>query len=593
MSATESILNEYPRPQFERKNWTNLNGTWSFEFDDNNIGESEHWYEKDSLAKKINVPFVYECKASGIGVTDYHENVWYQRQIQIPQLEPGKHVYLNFQGVDYCAKVWVNGRLVGEHTGANTAFRLDITYYAVLGGVNNIVVKAEDSMSCYQPRGKQRWLDHNFLCWYVQSTGIWKTVWMEYLDETHMKEVKITPDLDHQSVKFEYNFNALKDDRNLVLTTRITYEDHAVQVFDFQVTRDHMEYTANILDDSFIQKILLWTPENPNLYRVRFTLRRDGETLDEVDSYFGMRKISISDGKIFLNDQEIYQKLVLEQGFWPDTMFTPPSDEAIRKEIDCICEMGFNGIRLHQKIEDDRFLYYCDQKGLLVWSEMSATYLFSDEVVARFTEEWIQVVKQQYNHPCIITWTPFNESWGVPNIRSDKKQQKFTESIYYLTKSMDPMRPVITNDGWEHTISDIITIHDYEEDSKAFFEKYSDKEKLTRENVMSGSGKRLMADGFCYHGQPVIISEYGGTALDGIARQDDSWGYGKNAESKVEFLKRYAAMLESIKAQKYIVGYCYTQLTDVQQEQNGLYTEDRVPKVDPDKIKKINDFEAF
>lgn len=586
MSMNE--LNEYPRPQFERKDWVNLNGSWNFEFDDNNIGETEHWFEKDSLLKKINVPFVYECKASGVNITEHHENVWYQRKIQISKLEPGKHVFLNFQGVDYCAKVWVNGHFVGKHEGANTAFRFDITYYAVLGGINNIVVKAEDSTSCYQPRGKQRWMDHNFLCWYVQSTGIWKTVWMEYVEETHIQEVKITPDLDHQSVKFEYNFNALKNNENLTLKTRITYKDHEIQAFNFKVTRDYMEYTANILDDSFTQKILFWTPQKPNLYQVHFTLSNENKAIDEVDSYFGMRKISISDGKIFLNDQEIYQKLVLEQGFWPETMFTPPSDEAICKEIDCICKMGFNGIRLHQKIEDDRFLYYCDQKGLLVWSEMAAAYSFSDEAVTKFTEEWMQIVKQQYNHPCIITWTPFNESWGVPNIRSDKKQQKFTESIYYLTKSIDPMRPVITNDGWEHTISDIITIHDYEEDSKVFFSKYADKEKVTQEDVMSGSGKRLMADGFVYHGQPVIISECGGTALKGTAEQDGSWGYGKNAENQAEFLKRYADMLNSIKAQKYIVGYCYTQLTDVQQEQNGLYNPDRTPKIDPGKIKDIN-----
>ncbi len=584
----QSKSSQYPRPQFERADWVNLNGAWNFEFDDQNLGEQEDWFEKKSFSRQIAVPFVYECSASGIGDTEHHENVWYEKNVVIPQSKNGRRVLLNFQGVDYSAKVWVNGRFAGEHKGANTAFHFDITGCVAFGSVNRIVVKAEDSKSCCQPRGKQRWVGHSFACWYIQSTGIWKTVWMEFVEETHISSVKITPDVERQSVAFEYSFSGLGGRENLSHKTGIFFDDRKVREFDFAVSQDSMNYISDLSDDSFVQKVQLWTPEEPNLYRVRFTLMCGEKVLDEVDSYFGMRQIAIQDGKVFLNGRELYQKLVLEQGYWPETMLTPPSDEAVCKEIDCILKMGFNGIRLHQKIEDDRFLYFCDRKGLLVWSEMAATYVFSDQAVDNFTREWLEIVRQQYNHPCIITWTPFNESWGIPGVLLDKKQQAFTEAIYYLTKAMDPMRPVITNDGWEHTISDIVTIHDYEGDAAALSARYADKEKFTQEGAMSGNGRRLMADGFAYRGQPIVISEFGGMAMPGRTDQDDGWGYGKDAKNEEKFLKRYAGLLRVIKAQGSVVGFCYTQLTDVQQEQNGLYTQGRVSKVDPAKIREAN-----
>jgi beta-galactosidase/beta-glucuronidase len=588
MLKNESMQTEYPRPQFERKSWMCLNGIWDFEFDDNNMGEKEHWFDQTSLQNKIKVPFVYESRASGIGITEQHENVWYHRTFRIPKLQAGKHVLLNFQGVDYRAKVWINGRLAGQHVGANTAFDMDITDYVKLDGDNQITVKAEDGESCYQPRGKQRWMDHNFLCWYTQSTGIWKTVWLEFVSQTRLQKVKITSDIDHACVKFEYLFHRINPSEKLILKTQITCNGNHIQEFTFAVSRETMEYTVNIIDDAITQKIFLWTPDKPDLYQVKFTLTKSGCVIDEVISYFGMRKISTGNGKIYLNNQEIYQKLVLEQGFWPETLLTPPSDEAICKEIDCIRDMGFNGVRIHQKVEDERFLYFCDQRGLLVWSEMSAAYAFSDEAVMDFVKEWMQIVEQQYNHPSIIVWTPFNESWGIPNVRCDPRQQSFTETIYYLTKSLDPMRPVITNDGWEHTISDIITIHDYGGNARSFFEKYRDENCALQKDASSGSGRRLFADGFHYSGQPVIFSEFGGIALKEMQENAQSWGYGEKAVDAKEFIQRYAEMLSAIKDIKYVAGYCYTQLTDVQQEQNGLYTETRVAKIASDEIKKIN-----
>lgn len=584
MDDKKYYINEYPRPQFVREDWLNLNGLWNFAFDDENIGEEQKWFTKKDFAKKINVPFVYECEASLIKDTLLHENVWYQRSVTIPERFHDKNIILNFQGADYITKLWVNGTFIGVHFGGNTSFSFDITNYIDVSAENNMVVKIEDSNDCTQPRGKQRWIDDNFGCWYVQTTGIWKSVWMEFLNSTNLESVKITPDVDNSSVKMEFHVNEIKQSHNLSVKAVITYDNKPITEYTLGINRQSMDCNIKILSNAFEFKLMLWDVSSPNLYNVKFTLYEDTKIIDRVDSYFGMRKISIANGKIYLNNHQIYQKLILDQGYWAESLLTPPSEEAIIKDIDMIISMGFNGLRKHQKIEDERFLYWCDKKGLLVWSEMAATYEFSDEAISKFTHEWIDIVKQQYNHPSIITWTPFNESWGVSNIRSNRDEQHFTESIYHLTKAMDSMRPVIVNDGWEHTISDIITIHDYEELGEIFSDKYSDKSKIVNEEILSSSNKNVFADGYSYKGQPIIISEYGGIAF----KSEEGWGYGNQVKNEDEFLARYSSITKAIMDQKYIVGFCYTQITDVQQEINGLLTENRIPKIDLNKIKEIN-----
>ena len=299
-----------------------------------------------------------------------------------------------------------------------------------------------------------------------------------------------------------------------------------------------------------------------------------------------MREIRIDEGKILLNGVPLYQKLILDQGYWKESGLTPPSEEALTEDIDKIRRMGFNGVRKHMKIEDERFLYWCDVKGILVWSEMPATYSFDDLAIKSFTSEWIDIVRQNYNHPCIITWTPFNESWGVPDIKTSKVEQAFTKMIYYLTKSMDPMRPVITNDGWEHTISDILTLHDYEEDGDIFRKKYAEKELIVTNEIYHAKVRSAFADGYHYQGQPIIISEYGGIAFED--KGDGQWGYGDAVRTETEFLERYRKITSAIQSISYISGYCYTQVSDVQQEVNGLLTEDRKYKIDPEKIAAIN-----
>ncbi|MBO0995164.1 glycoside hydrolase family 2 protein [Bacillus sp. SD088] len=573
---------EYPRPQFERKHWLNLNGHWHFAFDRQNIGEKEQWYRSESFDQQIIVPFTYETEASGIGEEAFCPNIWYQRHVTIPQEQVGKKVILRFQAADYVTKVWVNGEFVGSHKGGQIAFSFDITRYINEKEEFNLVIKCEDSFSCFQPRGKQRWVEENFACWYVQTTGIWQTVWLEFLHETHLETVKITPNIDTESVKFVYKLADDSFDDELVLKTKITFENTEIAEYSFQMNRATHTAEIDLTSEAFHWRIMHWNPHTPNLYDVEFTLLQGDKIIDCVQSYFGMRKISIEDGNVLLNNVPIYQKLLLDQGYWKESHLTPPSEEAIIEDIEKTFEMGFNGVRKHMKVEDQRYLYWADKKGLLVWSEMAATFEFSDEAVQNFTEEWTEVVQQQYNHPSIITWTPFNESWGIKNIYTDCQQQQFTEAIYHLTKSIDRMRPVIVNDGWEHTISDIITLHDYEEYGKRFFDRYADKDKILKE-IAFNEGKYAFAKGYEYKGQPIIISEYGGIAFT----DEEGWGYGNQVKNEEEFFERFEAITQAIKDTPYVSGYCYTQITDVQQEVNGLLTETREPKVDMKRIKEI------
>lgn len=575
---------KYPRPQYKRESWMNLNGKWDFAFDDDNVGEKERWFGTHTLPKEILVPFAYETKASGIEDLSYHPNVWYKKQLELDKSQDNKRVVLRFQASDFVTKVWINGTFIGVHKGGNSAFSFDITNAVSFEESNTIAVKVEDSLSKSQARGKQRWIKENFGCWYVQTTGIWQTVWIEYVNAQHIESVKITPDIDSSSVIFDYKLSDYPK-KNWKFKTAVTYKGKEIRSDVSTITDKEGRATLGVVSEENEWSIYLWTPENPNLYDVTFELIIEDTSADLVESYFGMRKISIYNGKVLLNNEPIYQKLLLDQGYWPDSMLTAPTDDAFMEDIKKTKDMGFNGVRKHQKIEDQQFLHLCDTEGLLVWSEMAAAYSFDDTAVTDFTSEWMAIIQQNYNHPSIITWVPFNESWGVPKIKTNVKQQAFTESIYHLTKAYDDERPVIVNDGWEHTISDIIALHDYEESGEVFKKRYLLKDEILNNKIPHNGFKYAFAEGYQYKGQPVMLTEYGGIAFN----EDRGWGYGNQVETEEEFLERYKNITDAIKEIPYISGYCYTQTTDVQQEINGLLNEDRSPKIDLVKIKEIND----
>lgn len=589
----ECYVKDYPRPQFVRNNWENLNGAWDFAFDDAHCGEQEGWYKDFKGNMTIQVPFTYETKMSGIQDETRHDQIWYRRSFQVDGSRLEKENYLlHFEGSDFITKVWVNGQYVGDHRGGYARFSFDITD-VVRDGENELVVKVEDSFDMQQPRGKQRWIDKNFGCWYVQTTGIWKTVWSEYVPKISLKNVKMTPNLQEHSLEVEYEVDAPENimGEDLLVAASVSFKGVPVSKVITAVTAGHVETKIDVFlrNNNFGLEwgVRTWSPEEPDLYDVKFQLIYQGNVEDTVASYFAMREIRIDGSNILLNGHPIYQRLILDQGYWKDSHLTPPSEEALIEDIDKIHALGYNGLRKHQKIEDERFLYWCDVKGMLVWSEMAAAYQYTDYAVSEFVSEWMEIVKQNYNHPCIITWTPFNESWGVNQIETRTMEQHFTEAVYYLTKSLDKYRPVIVNDGWEHTISDIITLHDYEEVGDVLKARYTEcKDEIMSTEVYHSSGKSAFANGYEYKGQPVIISEYGGIAFN---NDDSGWGYGNKVNTKEEFIKRFDEITTAVKEIPYVCGFCYTQVSDVQQEINGMMDMERNFKVDPEIIKEINE----
>ncbi|MDR3174674.1 MAG: beta galactosidase jelly roll domain-containing protein [Treponema sp.] len=571
----------YPRPQFarEKDSWKLLDGTWDFAFDDSNEGG---WFRSFPKGREITVPFTYEYPASGIGDQGRHDVVWYQRTVELDRTQ-GRRIFLHFEGSDYHTQVWVNGVFIGEHSGGYARFSFDITGAAVQGG-NRITVRVEDSFDIAQPRGKQRWKDGNFGCWYIQNTGIWKSVWIEYVPETHIARVKMTPVLEKGVLEIEAELSHAAGDT--VFEVLVSFQGKTVNALSVPAAKKRLSLTVDINSVSLWEwGIRPWSPERPDLYDIEFKLTRDGAVLDRVLSYFGMRDIRIQGNLVLLNGRPLYQRLILDQGYWKESGITPPGEQALIDDIDKVMAAGYNGVRKHQKIEDERFLYWADVKGLLVWSEMAAAYEFSDRAQENFTREWMEILRQNYNHPSIITWTPFNESWGLPNVRVSKAQQHFTEAVYYLTKAYDPHRPVVCNDGWEHTVSDIITLHDYEEGGGDLFARYENLRRILDNEIPHNRSHFAFAQGYYYEGQPVIISEFGGIAF---GNRGEGWGYGHKVKNPEEYIRRFDAITTAIKKLEGVSGFCYTQVTDVQQEINGIMDMDRKFKIEPEILKEIN-----
>lgn len=579
-------IKDYPRPQFVRREWQNLNGEWNFIFDDNDEGETKKYFKEFPMDKKIIVPFTYETKLSGIEDESVHYIVWYNKKINISkeQLQNNK-VILNFEGSDYKTKVWINGKYIGENIGAYSRFSFDIEKY-VMEGENDITIKVEDSLSKDQPRGKQRYKKESWKCWYIQTTGIWKTVWLEWVSKKYLKAVKITPKTDKVQLEIETNLSEQDiEQQKYYIETEISFNGQILNNIKEILNNNYEKIKMNIVKEGINHDIQKWSVNSPNLYDITYKLYCEDKVIDTAYSYFGIREIAIRENKIFLNDEELYLKLILDQGYWKESHLTPPSEDSLTKDIESVLAFGYNGIRKHQKVEDERFLYWCDVKGVLVWSEMANCYNFDDNSLQNFTNEWIKVVKQNYNHPSIITWVPINESWGIPEVSICKKEQNFATTLYYLTRAIDDTRPVISNDGWEHTISDIITIHDYKQDEELLYQEYTDKEMKVLNNLEEYNGKhRLFINGYKYEGQPVIMSEYGGIAIN----SEEGWGYGKQVKNEKELIERFTKLTNAIKNIPYISGYCYTQLTDVQQEINGLMDTERNYKIDSNIIRNIN-----
>lgn len=565
---------EYPRPQFVREPWMSLNGEWDFSF------------ESDQFDLKIQVPYAYQSRLSGIGSDNISDVVWYRKSFVLPEKMRGKRILLHFGAVDYFCRVWVNGQYVMAHEGGHISFEMEISE-ALKEGENVITVMVQDRMGDLEmPRGKQFWERESAGIFYTRTTGIWQSVWLEGVGDGYLDHVYITPDLDHMKAEFQYEIKGVK---RAQLKTQIRFGDCEMAAVTVDAEREGGSFSV-LLDQQLLpnwnfQEDMAWTPEKPRLFDVTYTLYLDGEVIDQVSSYFGMRKISVENGRFLLNNRPFYQKLLLDQGYWRESLLTAPTDEDFVKDIELAKSMGFNGVRKHQKIEDPRFLYHADKMGFLVWGEIAAAYVYSRKYVKRITAEWMDEILRDYNHPCIVAWTPLNESWGVPNIKDNVEQQSHSAAMIYLTKSLDSTRPVISNDGWEHTCTDLLTVHDYEWRRDILEKRYSSLENILR---LCPGGRPLFANGWEYKGQPVLVTEFGGISYQ--KGEKEGWGY-SNAVSDDDFAKRYNDVISPLLDSPYVQGFCYTELTDVEQEINGLLTYDREPKISVDVIKKINEGE--
>jgi beta-galactosidase/beta-glucuronidase len=577
---------EYPRPQFVRDEWMNLNGVWEFAFDDSGEGSRLGWHDGRKLDGRIVVPFPYQCARSGINDKSLHEHVWYARSFSVPAGWRRGNLLLHFGAVDYQATIWVNGQEVGHNQGGHVPFEFDIAPY-LRDGENRLAVHVEDRQDPHQPRGKQSntGLPHDID--YYCSTGIWQTVWLEPVPSIRIEEIRITPRADLNIVELSVYLHAPSASWRL---------EAEASEYDRVVARTE-ERTA-IATGSLSLSIpyaKLWSPETPHLYDLRIRLFDGDELLDEIKSYVGLRSIEMRDSQVLLNGEPIYLKMVLDQGYWPDGYLAAPSDEALQTDIGWVKTFGFNGARKHQKIEDPRWLYWCDRLGLLVWEEMPNAREWSSRGEEYLAAEWKRAVQRDYSHPCIIAWVPVNESMGFPDLgKQHPGQYAFIERMVSMTRRLDPTRPVIDNDGWEHTdVTDICAIHDYTPTAEGLRERYQLKTKTGElpPTVWIG-GKPLFARGSRYRGQPVVLSEVGGFLMippDTTEEERDMlYRFYGSVNTPQELLARYRDLMGGIASLNFLAGFCYTQLTDIEQEINGLLTYDRQPKVSPESIAEIN-----
>lgn len=582
---TLSAHEGHPSPLLMRETIAVLDRQSGFRIDHADVGLGEHWYAAGvEFDRTIVLPFSPESPASGVNDTGYHRVVWYRIPYTAEDLAAAgaskgrPRMLLHFGAVDDTADVWVDGVHVGRHEGGQSAFAFDITH-AVSSDGGVITVRAEDDpLDVTTPRGKQDWMPEPHVIWYHRVTGIWRSVWLEAVPEVHVARLSWRAFAESAQVELRLELNRRPDAGTVEVrlahdgvplaraTVAVDGDDRPVITAPLSVQRNGQSYEE-----------LLWSPERPTLLEASVEVHADGSD-DVVASYVGVRSTTVDRGAFLLNDRPVFVRSVLEQGYWPESHYTPPSADAARAEVELVKSLGFNAIRIHQKVEDPRFLFWCDVLGVMVWGEIGGAYEFSDRAVERLTRQWAEVVRQYSSHPSIVTWVPVNESWGVQHGAHDLAQRAFAVSLANLTRALDPTRPVISNDGWEHTDSDILTIHDYTDSGAEFLARYDDSAALAAAlEGMGPAGRRLTLAPHA-PGLPVMVTEFGGVHFD--PGRAEGWGY-SSATDADDFASRVGGLLSAANRSRTLSGFCYTQLTDTAQEKNGLCTEDRVPKLDP------------
>lgn len=558
--------NEHPNPQWERENWLCLNGEWEFDFDFGKSALERKLYDDGVLEKRITVPFCPESPLSGIGYTDFMPAVVYKRKVALDAKRLEGRVILHFGAVDYFTVVYVNSVEVCRHTGGYTPFEADITD-AVKEGENSIFVYAEDdTRNPEQCSGKQSDKYQSYGCYYTRITGIWQSVWLEFVPEVHINSARYYTDIESGTVTV-----CGKTSGSGSVKVEASFEGEPAGSAEVYSTGD---FTAVIK----LSKRELWEPGHGRLYDL--TLKMGDDT---VNSYFGLRSVGMEGMKFLMNGKPLFQRLVLDQGYYPDGIYTAPTEEALIKDIEISLGLGFNGARLHQKLFEPRFLYHCDRMGYIVWDEYGnwGFDCAGDNALTIFLKEWLEVMARDMNHPSIVGWCPFNETWDYVE---GQHKNELLSTVYRATKAIDPTRPCIDTSGNYHAATDIYDVHDYEQSPEKFVQYYSEIEQGIVKDQIERSPKNKEKQH--YSGGPVFVSEYGGIQWSGA--KQGGWGYGNAPESEEEFIERYRGLTEALIDNPMIMGFCYTQLYDVEQEQNGLYTYEREPKFEPEIFKKIN-----
>jgi beta-galactosidase/beta-glucuronidase len=583
---------EYPRPTFVRSDWLNLNGQWAFEIDAGDSGFERGLVQRE-LKDTILVPYCPESTLSSLGYTDFMNAVWYRRKVTIPASWAGRHPLLHFQAVDYDATIWVNGAEVGRHRGGFTPITVDLKGIAHAGEPITIVVRARDDHRAPKPRGKQSSLYGNHGCEYIRTTGIWQTVWMEPVADVSLLRPRITPDLANQRFLLQQPISGRQP--GLVLKATLSDEDGAVCTASCRADQD----LAPVLDLPIpADRYHLWEPGSPNLYDLEITLAdADGQVVDQAASYAGLRSVTIEGQQVKLNGKNLFQRLVLDQGFYPDGILTAPADADLVRDIELSQAAGFNGARLHQKVFEERFLYHADKMGYLVWGEFpdwgcggfgprdnhqqqSATYI----------TQWLEAIQRDYSHPSIIGWCPLNETWQ-PISDNITPLDDATRGMFLATKAMDPTRPVLDSSGYSHRVpeADIYDSHDYDQKPDSFAKRHAGLAD-GKPYINDSEGQPVSLP---YAGQPYFVSEFGGIWWNPKAKPgEDSWGYGDRPKSLDEFYQRFEGLCNALLDDVHMFAYCYTQLTDVFQEQNGIYTFNRESKFDVARLAKIQTRQA-
>ncbi len=588
------LRNENPRPYLLKDSeLINLNGLWSFDFDDEDLGHAQKWFKGHSYSRQINVPFPYESKLSGIQDTGKHDRFWYRRELEL-HLQKGKRYVLNFHGLDFEGQIYVNGELAFTHVGGATAFKFDITD-KLLDGRNELVVYGFDPMEDQSiPRGKQYWKRQSESIFYTKTSGIYKNVFLEILPEAYLDEIYLLSDIDRGTLRSREVY----ENPPASISYEIRLGDEVLLRQRVENTRGmrELDHELRVWDESKIGEYTLhdqrhcWSPEHPVLYDLDIeTFDGQGNRIEKISTYFAMRKVHTENGIFYLNNRPYYQKLVLIQGYWRDGILAYPGVEDLEKDIRAAKALGFNGGRMHQKVEEPYYYYLCDKLGFIAWLEYPAGQVFCDRLMGYMQKEWHDIVLAHYNFPSILVYVPLNESWGIAQCGENEDQQLFESSMYYLCKSLDKSRLVVGNDGWEMTHTDIYSVHNYmhgeEGDTKtyqAFVLSLRDRKSMLES---APAGRRIVLPGYENPYTPLMLTEFGGVCL--CKDDTDGWGYSQAKDDAV-FLKQLRRIYKAIAKSKCVVGYCYTQLYDVEQEINGLLTYDRAFKVAPEEIAAIN-----